>query len=89
MALPETGRNLRPAGENRVALTRTQIEWQLRRLSTVRANCPACNGNPDKCRAGTPNLDRLPGCVAFTPDGQVAAKPQAKPKQPWEPRKAA
>lgn len=63
-----------------------------KRLELLRAVCAACDGDADVCRAGTecphdricldddcPGHQRLPGCIAWTPDGQIA-----RAAQPWE-----
>lgn len=66
-------------------LTRAEMDAQLERLDRLRATCPACHGNPDICRAGDRDLNRLPGCAAFTPEGMV--KITLRPvRQPWEAR---
>lgn len=68
---------------------------EIMRIAKLRAGCEACGGDPDICALGTEcttgeaiclddncaGHNRLPGCRAFTRDGQIAALPE--PKQPW------
>lgn len=62
-----------------------------RALDAARAECAACNGDAERCRAGTsaPKFDRLKGCKAFDSAGDIAPlKAKAQPRQPWEPKVA-
>lgn len=67
---------------------RSIIDHQLARLPQLRAACQTCQGDAELCRAGTPTLDRLPGCSAFTDEGNVKPLPDAAApgdkRQPWQ-----
>lgn len=62
-----------------------------RLINQARAECASCHGNADSCHEGSgpPHFNRLPGCAAWTEDGQPAAlKAEPAPIQPWEPKPA-
>lgn len=63
-------------------------EAQLKRLPALRANCPACEGNAERCQQGQPDHNRLYGCSAFADDGNVRPV-RTTPRQPWETHRAA
>jgi hypothetical protein len=69
-------------------LTAGEINTQLAQLDQVRATCNTCHGNPDLCRQGTPEGDRLPGCIAFNAQGEVNVL-KVPARQPWDVRSAA
>lgn len=72
-------------------LTHQEMQAQLKALDELRAGCPVCKGDKTVCHNihGEHGTDqegrpvRPEGCVAFTPNGMVAASVR-EIRQPWQ-----